>query len=85
MTLLTHEAKTQYLYHLRLWRVKASRLSRDLIFGFFNVQPHFWLYLALIGPFWLFLALYGFLWLFMALANKIKDTALTLRRHHVHS
>jgi hypothetical protein len=31
------------------------------------------------------LALYGFLWLFMALANKIKDTTLTLRRHHVHS
>jgi hypothetical protein len=31
----------------RRWRVKGSRLSRDLIFGFFNVQPHFWLFLAL--------------------------------------
>jgi hypothetical protein len=45
------------------------------IFGFFNVQLHFWL----------FLAFFGSLWLFMALTNKIKDTALTLRRHHVHS
>jgi hypothetical protein len=45
----------------------------------------FRLFLALYGSLWLFMALYGSLWLFMTLVNKIKDTTLTLRRHHVHS
>jgi hypothetical protein len=54
------EDKYSYWFHtLANRRVKASRLSRDLIFGFINVQPHFWLFLALYGSLWL-------LWLFMA-------------------
>jgi hypothetical protein len=28
---------------------EQARLSRDLIVGFVNVQPHFWLFLALYG------------------------------------
>jgi hypothetical protein len=56
-------AKNKLIDEVKHWRVKASRLSRDLIFGFFNVQPHFWLFLALYGSLWLFMAFYGSLWL----------------------